>query len=145
MTGLLAHQPRTHAIPKWAIPSAQRNANFTWSGQLRGNGMVQEVWAVQTVIAQAGPGSKGSTPTQRFPIKDSASGLDCGKISAGSGVERCRKNAGPTHQIGFERDILRISSRIAWSTEGRPGLPARLLRVQNRLKPSRCQRITVAG
>ena len=48
-------------------------------------------------------------------------------------------------QVGFERDILRISSRIAWSTEGRPGLPARLLRVQNRLKPSRCQRITVAG
>ena len=116
MTGLLAHQPRTYAIPKWAIPSAQRNADFTWSGQLRGNGMVQEVWAIQTVIAQAGPGSKGSTRTQRFPIKDSASGLECGKISAGCGVERRRKNPGPTQQ----RASIRACARTPLLRDWRP-------------------------
>ena len=47
--------------------------------------------------------------------------------------------------VGLARDILRIKLRMAWSSSGRPGLPARLFRVQKRLSPARCQPITVAG
>ena len=61
----LAHQPRTYATPKWAIPSAQRNADFIWLGQPGGNRWVQKLWAIQTVIAQVVPGSKGSTNGQK--------------------------------------------------------------------------------
>jgi hypothetical protein len=48
---------------------------------------VQELWAIQTVIAQAEPGSKGSTGRHKRPMNDGASGLGCGKISAGIGAK----------------------------------------------------------
>ena len=41
--------------------------------------------------------------------------------------------------------MLRISSRIAKATLGRPGLRRRLFQVQYRLNPERCPRTTVSG
>jgi hypothetical protein len=95
VTGLLAHQPRTYAIPKWAIPRACRNADFTWSGQLGGSGTEDKLGSIRTVIAQAGPGIKGSKGGQRLSTNVGASGLACGRISAGSGQNDLCKNAGP--------------------------------------------------
>ena len=94
---------------RWAIEVFSReakqllNADFTWLGQRGGNGTVAAFWGIQTVIAHAGLGHKGSTRPQRFPTEDSASGRECGKISAGSGIERARKNAGPRQRIWFSR------------------------------------------
>ena len=64
---------------------------FSWTVGPRhcrttGNGVVQELWAIQTVIAQVVPGSKNSAGRHRLLIKVCASGLECGKISAGLGA-----------------------------------------------------------
>jgi hypothetical protein len=48
------------AMAVWAIPRACKNADFTWSGQLGGSGVVDKFGSIQTVIAQADPGIKGS-------------------------------------------------------------------------------------
>ena len=54
------HRPRMWAMAVWAIPRACKNADFTWSGQLGGSGVVDKFGSIQTVIAQADPGIKGS-------------------------------------------------------------------------------------
>jgi len=84
----------------WAIPRACRNADFTWSGQPRGNGIVQELWAIQTVITQAVPGCKSSAGRQKRLVNWPRIGLECGKIVANSGIERPDKNAG----LGLQLD-----------------------------------------
>ena len=43
-------------------------------------------------------------------------------------------------QVGLDCEILRMRSRISRSRVGRPGLPARLLRVHRRLNPARASR-----
>jgi hypothetical protein len=48
-------------------------------------------------------------------------------------------------QVTFAVDIFRIRPTSSRSKPGRPPRPARLLRVQKRLNPSRCHRTTVAG
>ena len=48
-------------------------------------------------------------------------------------------------QVTFASAILRIRPTTSRSSPGRPTRPGRLLRLQKRLNPSRCQRITVAG
>ena len=48
-------------------------------------------------------------------------------------------------QVGFSRDILRISSRVSRAIAGRPGCPRRTFQVQNKRKPLRCQATTVSG
>jgi hypothetical protein len=55
-------------------PRAHRNADFTWSGQLRGSGMEDESGSIQTVITQAGPGSKGPPGRHTFPVNDGTPG-----------------------------------------------------------------------
>ncbi len=47
--------------------------------------------------------------------------------------------------VTFDLDILRMRPTSSRSRAGRPTRPALLMRVQNRLNPSRCHRITVAG
>jgi hypothetical protein len=91
VTGLLAHQPRTYAIPKWAMPRAQRNADFACSGQLDGSGMVGESGSIQTVIAQAEPGSKRPTGRQEFLVNCGAPGSSVAeslRVLASSGPAR---------------------------------------------------------
>ncbi len=48
-------------------------------------------------------------------------------------------------QVTFACDILRIRLTTSRSSPGRPKRPGLLFRLQKRLKPSRCHRITVAG
>src|SRR5215471_9883953 len=46
-------------------------------------------------------------------------------------------------QSGFSRLMVRINWRTSLGTAGRPGLPRRTFRAQNRRKPCRCQPMTV--
>ncbi len=46
-------------------------------------------------------------------------------------------------QSGFSRLIARVCSRTSPGTVGRPGLPRRIFRAQNRRKPLRCHPTTV--
>src|SRR5215472_10586176 len=48
-------------------------------------------------------------------------------------------------QRGFVRLIIRIRSRTGCGTRGRPGLPRRILHVQNKPKPLRRQATTVSA
>src|SRR5260370_41734813 len=48
-------------------------------------------------------------------------------------------------QSGLLRLIIRIRSRTSFGTLGRPGLPRRILHVQNERKPLRCQATTVSA
>jgi hypothetical protein len=48
-------------------------------------------------------------------------------------------------QLGLLRLIIRIRSRTSCGMQGRPGLPRRILHVQNKRKPLRCQATTVSA
>src|SRR6266849_9959295 len=48
-------------------------------------------------------------------------------------------------QRGLLQLIIRIRSRTSCGTRGRPGVPRRILHVQNKPKPLRCQATTVSA
>ena len=49
--------------------AAWRNADFTWSGQLRGSGKEHKLGSIQAVVVQAGRRSKGRMADEGVPRK----------------------------------------------------------------------------